>query len=116
MLTHSCIHLGHTSVVADTLHAVLGISRTMKNHILAKHTSVRPFVCDTCGKAYAFEWALKLHLKNHTGSFDYSCEHCEYKTNGKQYYESKLIFKQTLYEPFVVHVFSCTVNIIMELS
>ena len=92
------------------------IFRTMKSHVLSKHTSVRPFVCDTCGKAYAFEWALKLHLKNHTGSFDYSCEHCDYKTNCKQYYESKLIFKQTSYESFAVRVFSCTVNIVMELS
>lgn len=37
----------------------------------------RPYKCDICGKAYRLEYALRWHMKIHTGDMPFKCEACD---------------------------------------
>lgn len=50
----------------------------LQDHMLAKHTEVKPFICEECGKGFVTKPGLKIHLKKHkTGEKeDYPCVEC----------------------------------------
>ena len=41
-----------------------------------QHTGIREFICKTCGKSYASEVALHVHLNSHKGK-KYTCDICD---------------------------------------
>ena len=52
----------------------------MQNHVRAKHTMERPYVCDSCGTGFVRSDKLLIHKRRvHTGERPYSCEHCDWK-------------------------------------
>ena len=59
---------------------------------MAKHTEIKPHVCDLCGKSFALVYQLRSHLLNHEGTFKFHCEHCDYKTNVKGDFEGQFLF------------------------
>lgn len=47
-------------------------------HVLAKHTTVKPFICEECGKGFVTKPGLNIHLKKHKNNekLEYPCADC----------------------------------------
>lgn len=57
----------------------------LKVHERKKHDSnfVKPVVCQMCGKRFALNSQLKIHMRVHNGEHPYSCNECNYSTTQK---------------------------------
>ena len=52
----------------------------MQNHVRAKHTHERPYICDQCGAGFIRSDKMLIHKRRvHTGERPYACEHCEWR-------------------------------------
>ena len=51
------------------------------HHIASKHSSARPYKCNTCGKAFIYKSYLNKHQKTHIDATNkkYACNFCSYK-------------------------------------
>ena len=46
----------------------------LRNHVMYFHTTERKYNCNVCESAFKREFDLKLHMRRHMGSLDFSCE------------------------------------------
>ena len=57
----------------------------LKVHERKKHDSnfPKPFCCSACGKRFAVNSQLKIHMRVHSGEHPFSCSECSYTTTQK---------------------------------
>ena len=50
----------------------------LDQHVLAKHTEVKPFICESCGKGFVTQSSLNNHLKKHQDceKQEFPCTEC----------------------------------------
>ena len=51
-------------------------SNHLKNHIEAKHSAIRRYVCPVCDKRFPYENSLKMHMMLHTNDRQFMCCIC----------------------------------------
>lgn len=49
----------------------------LNRHTVTKHSQVRPFVCDLCGRTFKMKRALTVHLAQHGSTKTYNCPFCD---------------------------------------
>lgn len=54
-------------------------ARNIQTHIRAVHFGERPFICETCGKAFAAKGALQKHSTGHVSETPFQCLQCSKK-------------------------------------
>ncbi len=57
--------------------------KTLKRHVMRKHTLERPYKCTFCNCNYSavFQKELKAHMNTHTLEITFTCDICGYKCN-----------------------------------
>ncbi|XP_056897224.1 zinc finger protein 121-like isoform X2 [Takifugu flavidus] len=68
-------HTGAKLFICETCGKDFNINSALKSHIRS-HTGKRLYLCKTCGKAFAGGSSLKRHIRIHTGERPYLCKTC----------------------------------------
>lgn len=59
--------------------------RTLRTHMVAKHTGEAKFKCHLCPRKYLLENNLKIHIRSHTKIGLVKCDYCNQKFSHKKY-------------------------------
>ena len=51
------------------------------------------YMCNTCGKGQASQWALDVHVRTHTGEKPYRCHVCDYGSAQKGHLKRHMLGK-----------------------
>ena len=74
---HMVVHSDHRPYVCELCpNRKYKLEITLKNHIKQKHTNVRDFQCNICGKGFALKVYLKSHLQYHMENKPLKCPYC----------------------------------------
>ncbi|KHJ84593.1 zinc finger, C2H2 type [Oesophagostomum dentatum] len=68
-ITYTCAHM--KDVIIQDISAA---RRALTAHIRSVHTNIRPYVCETCQKAFVRRNDLKMHTLTHTSETAFHCE------------------------------------------
>jgi Zinc finger, C2H2 type/C2H2-type zinc finger len=66
-IEHKCNECGYVTKKKQLLN----------RHTIIHHSTVKPFVCESCNKSFKLKRALTVHLKQHTQKIFYPCNFCE---------------------------------------
>ncbi|KAL1129314.1 hypothetical protein AAG570_013843, partial [Ranatra chinensis] len=74
------IYIRYTKKECDQCQKTFANSKTLKKHIQAVHSKLKPYVCQVCGHGSATKSMLQVHLRQHTGEKPFSCPTCPFTT------------------------------------
>lgn len=52
-------------------------TNNLKSHTITRHSTLRPFKCETCGETFKFKAVYRTHLLIHSESTPYACDQCD---------------------------------------
>lgn len=83
MLKHRTDVHGGNAYACDLCNCMAVTYDKIRRHIIRKHCTERPFLCQHCGEGYKFHWDLKRHMES-THMIDkrersHACQLCEKK-------------------------------------
>lgn len=52
----------------------------LRSHVAYKHTTERPFACDSCAYVSLTRYDLNVHMKHHMKEKDLSCQFCDFNS------------------------------------
>lgn len=87
---HSVVHLKENQLTdlpnwakpkkCDICQRVCSDSKSLKKHVQAVHSQLKPYICQICDYKSARKANLKQHMRQHTGEKPFTCDECDYKT------------------------------------
>ncbi|XP_023330390.1 zinc finger protein 729 isoform X2 [Eurytemora carolleeae] len=89
LTNHSVRHLRESMVElpnwatpkrCEICQKVCSDSKSLKKHVQAVHSKLKPYICQICGYKTARKGNLLLHVRQHSGEKPYSCDECSYRT------------------------------------
>ncbi|KAJ6637908.1 Zinc finger protein [Pseudolycoriella hygida] len=75
-------------------------SYNIRSHIIARHTTSRPFKCEICGETFKFKKDLQTHHAYHSDEMNFKCEICEkrFKTKRKLVIHKRIHTEEKLHK------------------
>uniref|UniRef100_A0A3Q3E1T4 Zinc finger protein 142 n=1 Tax=Labrus bergylta TaxID=56723 RepID=A0A3Q3E1T4_9LABR len=73
---HMAKHTGDKPYACDECEYRTNRADALRAHRDTQHCSLRPFVCEKCGKAFKTSFVLKTHQRQHSDDRPYTCGLC----------------------------------------
>lgn len=74
---HAILHMDPNAFKCSLCDKILKSKNCLKSHMVHIHASEFKHVCETCGKCFRLESALREHRKSHTRKPTHACRYCE---------------------------------------
>lgn len=72
----------------------------IRSHMIARHSTLRPFKCELCGETFKFKKDLQTHYAYHSDEMNFQCDECEkrFKTKRKLVIHKRIHSTEKLYK------------------
>lgn len=78
--THMILH-SDVEFRCDKCEYVTKKKTLLNRHLLTKHSNLRPYKCDRCGRDFKMKRSLTIHIAQHGSTKKYQCQFCDRSFN-----------------------------------